>query len=292
MADYPNLPAALRDWMAYVGARGEWAPRPSQACIAIASPQPEAACVRMLNAPWVLDRRECAALLGQPELHVLNDFEVLGYALDTASTQGGDDILRAPGIAGAPRLVIGPGTGLGTCAVLGQGSNTRVIAAEGGHVDLPIGSETEWKIHQSLSRHYDHVSAERILSGSGLLALYRFFAAGAVADSLTPEAITAAARAGSDPLALRAVDQLCAYLGAVAGNAVLTLGARGGVFLVGAILEDCAERLRRGAFVERFTGKGRYRAYLEAVPVRRLPSEGLALQGALRYLNLYGALPA
>lgn len=311
LADYPDLPTALREWIAFVGDHGAWAQGPSQACIAIASPQPEALRVHMLNAPWVLDRRECSVILGHPELHVLNDFEVLGYALDSPPAQKGDDILYAPGTAGTPRLVIGPGTGLGTCAVLGAGASTHVIAAEGGHADLPIGNETEWEIHQSLSRRYDHVSAERVLSGAGLVALYRFFAAEAIVgsdaseaitpdaitldsitlDAITPEAITAAAQTGSDPVALRAVDQLCAYLGAVAGNAVLTLGARGGVFLVGEILAACAERLSSGAFVERFTGKGRYRAYLEAVPVRRLSGEGLALYGAMRFLNLRCTLP-
>jgi glucokinase len=150
-------------------------------------------------------------------------------------------------------------------------------------VDLPAASDTEWAIHASLARSFGHVSAERVLCGSGLLMLYRFF--GGSQNTTSPEAVSAAAKAGSDPAAGRAVAQFCAFLGAVAGNAVLTLGARGGVYLVGSILNDLGALLDTGPFLDRFQGKGRYRDYLASVPVRLASGDDLGLAGALRYLR-------
>ncbi len=288
VAEHPDFAEALACWLGVVAEAGAWSELPDAACFAIASPQPEEPRVRMLNAPWVLDRATCAETLGLDAVSVLNDFEALGYAIADVPNGVCTALVEGSGRPDAPRLVLGPGTGLGSCCVLMEGERPRVIPAEGGHVDLPVTDETEWAIYQALREAHGHVSAERVLSGSGLLFLYRFFCKRAgtpEAASATPESVAQAARGGQDPAAREAVMQFLGFLGAVAGNAVLSVGARGGVYLVGNILADLAEFMPQSPFLQRLQGKGRYRDYLAAVPVRLVISEGLALIGALRYLR-------
>ena len=87
------------------------------------------------------------------------------------------------------------------------------------------------------------------------------------------------------PVAVDAVDIFCGILGAVAGDAVLASGARGGVVLGGGILPKIQPVFLQSSFVERFLDKGRMRHYLENVPIDLIVSEGAALVGAAAILR-------
>jgi glucokinase len=119
-----------------------------------------------------------------------------------------------------------------------------------------------------LRRQYGHVSAERVLSGHGLEALYRAIAS---IDARTVPArnaaeITEAALNGDCAASRAAVDTFCAILGDVAGNFALGFGAQGGVFLAGGIITHLRDHLPHSRFRERFDAKGRMRRYVEAIP--------------------------
>jgi glucokinase len=106
-----------------------------------------------------------------------------------------------------------------------------------------------------------------VLSGPGLLRIHATLTrlAGLDLPTLTPAEISARALAG-DAVAARTIDVFCGILGAVAGNLALTVGARGGVFIAGGIVPKILELFARSTFRERFVAKGRYRAYLDAIP--------------------------
>ncbi len=141
---------------------------------------------------------------------------------------------------------------------------------------------------QTLTAQFGRVSVERLLSGAGLLNIYR--ALGQLEDQPatleTPAAITDAARAGDDALAVTTLDVFCRVLGSTAGNLALTLGARGGVYLAGGILPQLADSVKTSALRQRFEAKGRFQGYLAAIPVRLVTRDDLGLLGAARKLQL------
>jgi glucokinase len=56
-------------------------------------------------------------------------------------------------------------------------------------------------------------------------------------------------------------------LGTFAGNAALSFGARGGVFIAGGIAPRIVDYLTRSEFRARFDAKGRFRSYMQAIPL-------------------------
>ena len=48
---------------------------------------------------------------------------------------------------------------------------------------------------------------------------------------------------------------------------ILTLGARGGVYIAGGIVRAWGERFDTAHFLDRFRAKGRFQDYLSAIPV-------------------------
>ncbi|MNE09438.1 Glucokinase [compost metagenome] len=95
----------------------------------------------------------------------------------------------------------------------------------------------------------------------------------------SPAAITDAALAG-EPLALAVIEQFCRFLGRVAGNNVLTLGGRGGVYIVGGIIPRFAELFLRSGFADSFAEKGCMSGYFKNVPVWLVTAEFSGLLGA------------
>jgi glucokinase len=97
--------------------------------------------------------------------------------------------------------------------------------------------------------------------------------------------ITAWALHDKDPLALQCIEMFAGFLGSVAGDLALTLGARGGVYLGGGIVPRWLGWFETSHFRERFEAKGRFSAYLKDIPVWVInASESPALMGAARSL--------
>ena len=188
--------------------------------------------------------------------------------------------------------LIGPGTGLGVSGLLPLGYQNKwiPIAGEGGHVTLSATTSLEFSVLQHLQKRYGHVSAERAISGPGLVDLYHALCD--MQDGHGREITTAAevlARASEVPLssANQAVDMFCGFLGGVAGDLALTLGALGGIYIGGGIVPRMGERFDASPFRARFEGKGRFKTYLQKIPTWVIHSPvSPALQGASQALSL------
>jgi glucokinase len=270
--DFKTLEDAIRDYVSRTSAR------PRRAAIAVASPVTGDR-IEMTNHPWSFSVAALSGALGVAELRVVNDFEAVALSLprlDPAELRrvGGD--APAPG---APRAVIGPGTGLGVAALV-QG---WAVPTEGGHVTMPACDAREAEILARIRARLGHVSAERVLSGMGLKNLYR--ALGRDCEPPEPDEISARALAGADPRAVDTLETFCAMLGTVAGNLALTLGARGGVYIAGGIVRRFAEFFARSGFRDRFEDKGRFREYLAPIPVWIIGTENPALLGLAALLD-------
>jgi glucokinase len=280
-----TLPTRDHAGMAEVAAAylAEHAPdvTPGAACLAIAGPVVNGA-YRLTNAHWEPDSAEhVRARLGLAHVDVINDFEALAYALphlgpDDLHAVGGETL---PGGGGtAPLAVLGPGTGLGVAALIPTPGGWVPNPGEGGQVDIPAGTDAEVEVMRLLRAEQGASNAEYLLSGDGLTRLHRFLS---MINGVDAAPLTAAEICERrDPLSAETLEMFCALLGAFAGNAALTLGARGGVFLGGGILPRIADVLENSDFRRRFEAKPRVEEYVRAIPTAIITHSGPALVGA------------
>lgn len=249
--------------------------------------------VRMTNHHWSFSIEALRERLGAERLRVLNDFEALAHAVPVLGGESLSAVGAGQSVPGAALAVIGPGTGLGVSGLVADGrGGWRVIVGEGGHVTLAPATPREASLLAVLRERFGHVSAERALSGPGLVNLYEAICVldGESAQALEPAQVMARAfgTAGqaADPPCAEAVASFASLLGNVSGNLALTLGARGGVYIGGGIVPRLGERFRQLPFRARFEDKGRFRAYLEAIPTWVITAESPALLGAARTLDI------
>lgn len=278
-ADHATVEQAIQ---AYMSAEGLAPGEVETICLACAGPV-EVDPFRFTNNPWRISRAAFCAELQVRELLLINDFSAM--ALGMTRLQNDEYITVCPGVAQPqrPAVVIGAGTGLGvgTLLALPDGS-WHALPGEGGHVDLPVGSAREAQIWQALHRQLGHVSAEAgALSGNGLLALYRATCAvdGQPAALQSAAQVTRAALKG-EPLAVNVLELFCCLLGRVAGNNVLTLGARGGVFIAGGMVPRFADFFLASGFSRSLRDKGCMSDYFDDLPVWLVTAEYPGLMGA------------
>jgi len=262
--------------------------RPCASAIGIATPVTGDE-VRMTNHPWRFSIKELERALGVDRCLVINDFTALAMALPVLGPRD----LRAVGggrsVAGAPFGLLGPGTGLGVSGMLPlPGGQFLPLSGEGGHVTLAATDEWEAAVVALLRQRFGHVSAERVLSGAGLVNLYDALSTleGPRPRELQPHQVTQAAIDGSDRCCVQALRLFARFLGNVAGNLALTLGARGGVYVGGGIVPSLGAAFDGEAFRAGFEDKGRFAGYLADVPTWVITAPTPALLGAARALEL------
>ncbi len=263
VADHPDFAHAVAAFLSRHGSGGST----TGAVLAVAGPVEAERCV-LTNCSWVIDATELRSTFGFATFHLLNDFEATAVALPYLTTADLYPLGGGQAAPNAPMAVLGPGSGLGVACLVPGFSGAVVVATEGGHATLPATSPREEAVIGYLRRHFEHVSAERTISGGGLENLYRAIAAidGIDVPERSAAEITKCALDSTCPTSRAALDLFCALLGSVAGNVALTFGARGGVYIAGGIAPRIVGHLARSEFRARFEAKGRFRSYLEAIP--------------------------
>ncbi|MGY4827552.1 glucokinase [Sphaerotilaceae bacterium SBD11-9] len=263
--DYPTLLAAMQR---YLSERA--LPSPRWCAIGIANPV-TGDHIQMTNHHWSFSISAVQAALGAERFLVVNDFTALALALPLLGADERYQVGGGEAIANAPIGLVGPGTGLGVSGLLPmpQGCGMLPLGGEGGHVSLSGADDHEDEIIRLLRRRYGHASAERALSGPGLVALHEAVCAlaGVSPQVHTADEITAAALAGTNAQCLQTEALFYSLLGGVAGNLALSLGARGGMYVGGGIVPRLGQRIAASNFRARFEKKGRFEGYLRAIPV-------------------------
>ncbi len=269
-------------------------PQPAQAAFGIATPV-TGDVVQMTNHHWTFSIQDLKRALSLSQCLVLNDFAAIAAALPAL---GSADVRRVGGgeAEGAePMAVLGPGTGLGVASLVYAAAGAVVVAGEGGHVSLAATNSREFAVIGWLQKRYGHASAERAISGPGLVNLYSAICAldGKLAKDLSPSQVSAHALTddgcGVHEECKAALQLFGAFLGGVAGNLALTLGARGGVYIGGGIVQRLGTAFDALPFRERFEDKGRFRGYLEKIPTLVITAPAPALHGAARALDALNA---
>jgi glucokinase len=281
-AEFSTLADAARAYLAQL----KCAP-PAAGAIAIAAPITGDE-IRMTNHSWRFSVSALRKELSLERLIVLNDFTALAMALPYLPR---NELTQLGG--GAPKAdtsigLIGPGTGLGVSGLvpnIAAGKTTWLpLQGEGGHATLAASTEREAAVLRVLRDRFTHISAERVISGPGLVNLYAGLCSldRVTPSDLQPSEVTDRALAGSNAQCVETLQMFCAFLGTIAGNLALTLGAFGGMYVGGGIVPRLGDYFTRSEFRQRFESKGRYREYLAPMPVYVIRSAAPAFYGLAR----------
>lgn len=223
----------------------------------------------MTNLPWHFSIEETRQALEFDQLDLINDFEAQARAIPHLNPEQRRQIGGGAPVAGKPIGITGPGTGLGVASLFWDGQRYIPVPGEGGHVTMPARTQREFDIFRTLRYRYRHVSAERVCSGKGLANIYdaiRIIDGRNDLPTRTPAEISAAALDGSCETCAECLDLMMGFLGAIAGNLALTIGAHGGIYIAGGIVRQLGDYFEQSRFREEFERKGRFEDYLTSIP--------------------------
>jgi glucokinase len=259
--------------------------KPRGACLSIAGPIIGDS-VNLTNLRWDFSIEAERKRFDLQRLVCINDFASLSYSV--LSLTASEQRVIKPGVhqPQLPRLVMGPGTGLGVAGLVHSASGWLPVPGEGGHVTFAPSTPGELEIRRAIAPDDEHISLERFLSGPGLVNLHRALCEiqGKTYEPMNPADISSAALDGADPLCVEAIEVFCEILGSAAGNACLMFGAVGGVYLGGGILPRIEGLLLSSRFAARFVDKGRMQPLLQQVPVTLMKSDQASLRGAANWM--------
>lgn len=254
---------------------------PTRACIAVACPA-RGDQISLTNNHWSFSVEWLRRSLNMRALTVVNDFKAL--AAGVLVLDADEYVQIGPGRArGArPMTVIGAGTGLGVATVVREGDRPIILDGEAGHIGFAPRDRREIRILEILTEQYGRVSMERLLSGDGIVNLYRALSVieGQAAENHAAADIVDRARRGACPLSRATVDLFSSLLGSFAGDLALTMGSEGGVYIGGGIVPRLGSLFRTERFRASFEAKGRLSYLLRDIPSFLITSQQAALWGA------------
>ena len=253
---------------------------PPRAALSVAGPV-GGEVIRFTNNPWIIRPSLMQSKLGVDQFTIVNDFAAVAHAVARAPDDqflhitGPDRPLARDGTIS----LIGPGTGLGVAHLWRSGSEYRVTATEGGHIDFAPLDSIEDAILARLRRSHNRVSIERVVSGPAIGPIRQTLAAMEGRPVTEEDDVTLWTRGmeDRDSLAAAAVDRFCLSLGSVAGDIALAQGGFGGVVIAGGLGYRLRDHLPHSGFAERFRAKGRFSELMADIPVKLIvhPQPGL-----------------
>ena len=273
VADHPGPVEAARAYLAGRTVR--------EAVLAVATPVTSDR-VAFTNSPWVFSIRDSQAALGLDRLEVINDFTAQALAVPWLTENDRRQIGSGAPVPGHAIGIIGPGTGLGVGGLVPFGERWQPLPGEGGHVSFAAHDAADLAVLAELQKRFEHVSNERLLSGPGLVNLATALATleGETLPLTDPAQVVERARNGGCRFCQAALGRFSALLGAAAGDLALTLGARGGIYIGGGLVERLGELFDETRFRARFVAKGRLAYFLEPIPTYLITRSDPGLLGA------------
>ena len=302
-ADYPEFVPMVKDFLTAAGKKAETI-KPVSACFAIAGPVVNNTS-QLTNLSWFLRAEFLKGALETPQLELINDFEAIGYGVLGLGDEDLYELQAGVPDRNSPMAVLGAGTGLGQGFLLPNGEEYRVFPSEGGHVDFAPQSELEFQLRKYLLEKHgiSRVSEERVVSGMGIISIYKFLrdrqyaseseviatkmtawdrSAGQQRSTLEDPAavISRAAMEKTDLLSQKTMEIFIRAYGSEAGNISLKFLPRGGLYIAGGVTAKNLDLIKGGEFMYAFKSKGRVSHLLDEVPVRVVLNQSVGLIGA------------
>ena len=273
-------------------------------CIGVAGPV-TGLVARLTNVPWLADASVVAERLGDCPIQLLNDLEAMAYAVPVLEPDEQAVLQDGMYVPTGNAALIAAGTGLGEALLHNVNGRFLPSASEGGHADFAARTSRELALVEELTRIYGRVDVETVISGPGLVNLFRFThasqdvrracsALGPDVDAADlPAAISAAGLDGQCDRCAEALDMFIEAYGAEAGNLALRSVATAGVYIGGGIAPKILPALESGAFMAAFHDKPPMVDLLRTLPVTVIlnPAAGL-LGAAVRAASLPSTSPA
>jgi len=262
----------------------------AHAGLAVAAPLREDT-VKFTNAAWTFKQSTLAKEAGLEAAYVFNDFEAQAYALPVLSADELHSLHGGKAVENAPKVVLGPGTGLGVAGLVRSPSGWVPVPGEGGHQTFPAENERELALLERMRVGLERLSVERVLSGPGLADLYRAIAAsyGFSDAGLSPAKVEQLAIGGEDEMAVEALNFFVQWLGRFAGDMALVFGARGGVYLGGGIPQKILPALQKPGFREAFEDKAPHEELMATIPTFVVTHRLAALAGLSAFARMPGS---
>ncbi|MCL5261218.1 MAG: glucokinase [Gammaproteobacteria bacterium] len=270
----------------------------SSACFGVAGPIVNGI-VKFTNLPWVIRLNETKEKLKLEVLYLINDFEAIGYGIETLTPEDFFMVQQGKARENSVRAFIGAGTGLGIGFMTRTNGSYVVYPTEGGHVDFAPTDDTQVDLLRYMRKKYHRVSFERVLSGPGLVHIYHFVRDNKIfGEDENPElrfliegdqnidiAATVAKYAikHGDILAQRALDIFMRIYGAAVGNLALTTLPYAGLYIVGGIAPKLLEQIKGKVFMDMYYDKGRMANLIKDIPLNIVLNTDVGLQGAAIY---------
>jgi glucokinase len=299
--EYPDLAPIVQKFLAAAPVTGEVV----SACFAVAGPI-AGRTASLPNLGWHLDIDRLIATLGIANIRLINDFAAIGYGIEHLPPDEIHTLQAGQPSDSAPRAVLGAGTGLGQGYLIPQAGTYQVLPSEGGHCDFAARSALEFQLVEYLMRRdgLDHVSGDRLISGTGIVTIYQFLRAQqplstelpAIAAAVqqwdqTPAIdrpnlvdpamlIAQAAQIEAHPLAIDTMQLFLSIYGAEAGNLALKILSHGGLYIAGGIAAKNLSLMSNGIFMAAFLQKGRLCDLLTQIPVHLILNSQVGLIGA------------
>jgi len=277
--------------------------QPKRACFGIAGPVVNNTS-KVTNIAWILEADRLSEQLSIPRVSLINDFAAIGYGILALEDSDLYTLQAGKREKNAPIAVIGAGTGLGQGYLIHTGKDYQVFSSEGGHVDFSARTKLEFQLsHYLLDKlNIERISAERVISGQGIVAIYQFLRdrdyasesseiakligiweskIGKSEKTADPAAvISQAALEKRDRLSEKTMQIFVEAYGAEAGNLALKLLSYGGLYIAGGIAAKILPLMEEGSFLRAFALKGRMRSLMERVPVQIVLNPQVGLIGA------------
>lgn len=282
-AEFKNFELVFKEYLTLVG-------KQQYACIAIAAPIVGDK-VEMTNLNWSFSVEELCQQNNMSKIHVINDFGALAYSTlylqsdELKTIYAGNK--KSQTNQTQSRAIIGPGTGLGIACLLSTNSGWHPVCGEGGHVSFAALDTLQIQLRQALLSilKTQHLSIENLLSGPGLVNLYRAVCKinNTKEKNYSPTDISARAKQKSDANCGAALKLFTQILGASAGDIALTYGAFGGVYLSGGILPKIINDMDTELLISNYLNKGVKQDLLKTIPIYLVSAPMPALTGAAHW---------
>ncbi len=284
--DFDSLQDLVETFVEETGANGVGA-----VCVGVAGPV-SGFSARLTNVPWIADVSFAVERFDGCPVRLVNDLEALAQAVPLLEPSELRVLQEGIAVPTGNAAVIAAGTGLGEALL--HNVNGRFIPSptEAGHSDFAARTPREIALVEHLTSLHGRADIERVISGPGLVNLFRFthapsggsascHAVGAGMDPADlPAAISRSALEGRCDRCGEALEMFVEAYGAEAGNLALRSVATAGLYVGGGIAPKILPALESGLFMEAFYDKPPLTDLLRTIPVSVILNPAAGLLGA------------
>jgi len=280
--DYDDLPAMIAAFLERESTKPD---EIDSASIGVAGPVFDDAAT-LTNVPWKVDTRKVKERFSFSRVLLLNDLQAMAYSVPVLYASEVHVLQDGKPLPDGNIAVIAAGTGLGEALLHNVGGRFIPSPSEGGHADFAARNEREIVLLRDLVVRYGRADVERVVSGPGLVNIYRVahvercVAGIDIGDSDAPAAISAAALDRRCAGCVETLSMFVEAYGAEAGNLAIRVVSTGGVFVGGGIAPKILPALANGTFMRAFRAKPPLDAMMSAIPVKVILNSEAGLLGA------------